>query len=344
MKKFKALVTAEIIAPQLEEALSDKVEFCYAGYYLDHNVLPHEELLEKVRDIDILICEYDTISADVFDAANNLKIIICCRGGVKTVVDIEKAMQNRVIVCHNQGRNAEALTDLVIGYIIDLTRNITKTNQLIHSRVITADASSKPKEYKDTVWGLDNNSPFIRYRGRSINQMTLGLVGFGNTGRSLARKANALGMKILAYDPYTEFKDKPDYVKSVHFEELLACSDIISLHCILSSQTRNMFSAKEFEQMKTGSYFINTSRGELVIEEDLIASLKSGKLAGAALDVTIKEPIASDSPLLDAPNLLITPHIAGSAEHVQIRGTEMVLESLSDWINGEKPRNSIVYK
>ena len=91
-----------------------------------------------------------------------------------------------------------------------------------------------------------------------------------------------------------------------------------------------MFNAETFAKMKKGAFFVNTSRGELVVEDDLIAALKSGHLAGAAIDVTVKEPIASDSPLLDAPNLLITPHIAGSSDDVQIVGTRMVVEALSD--------------
>lgn len=344
MDKYKALVTAEVVKPILEEKLSHAVEFDYAGYNLNHIVLSRTDLLEKIRDVDILICEYDTITDEVLDAAKNLKIIICCRGGVKTVVDLEAAMERGIIVCHNIGRNAGAVTDMAMGYILDLTRNITLTNNLIHSKVITSEISSKPDGYKDTVWGLDDDSPFIRYRGRSINQMTLGLVGYGNAGRLMAEKANAFGMKILAYDPYSDFENKSEFVESVNFDNLLSKSDIISLHCVLTPQTKNMFSAKQFSKMKDNSYFINTSRGELVVEEDLIEALKSGKLAGAALDVTRKEPISSASELIGTPNLLITPHIAGSANDVQLCGTKMIINSLLDWINGKKPRNIIVYK
>ena len=104
-----------------------------------------------------------------------------------------------------------------------------------------------------------------------------------------------------------------------------------------------MFNAETFAKMKKGSLFINSARGELVVEDDLIAALKSGHLAGAAIDVTVKEPIASDCPLLDAPNLLITPHIAGSSDDVQIVGTRMVVEALSAWLEGRKPPHCVVY-
>lgn len=344
MSKIKALVTAEVVREILEERLSNIIEFVYAGYNLDHNVMPHDELVRIIPEYDILICEYDTISEDVFDAATNLKLIICCRGGVKSVIDLEKAMESKVVVCNNGGRNAGAVTDMVVGYILDLTRNISKTNQLIHSKVLTSEASTKPDEYKDTVWGLDDESPFVKYRGRSIKHMTLGIVGFGYAGRLLAHKAVAFGMKIMAYDPYSDFEDKPDYVEIATWDSILAESDVLSLHCTLTPQTKNMFSKCEFDKMKDNAYFINTARGELVIEEDLVDALRFGKLAGAAIDVTRKEPISADSVLIGAPNLLITPHIAGSADDVQICGTNMIIDCLDAFLVGKKPHNCVVYK
>ena len=340
MKKLKALVTAEVIKEKLE-TLSNKIEFVYDGYNLDHEVMPPAELINKVRDIDILICEYDMITSEVLDAAKNLKIIICCRGGVKSVIDLEAAASHGITVCNNAGRNAEAVTDMTMGYILDLTRNISYTNSLIHNKVITSDESSKPKEYKDTVWGLDKNSPFIRFRGKSLNYMTLGIVGFGHAGRLIAKKASAFGMNIIACDPF--IKDyKIDDVRIVSLKKLLKESDIISLHCTLTEETTNMFSTEQFNAMKNGAYLINTARGEIVDENALMEALGSGKLAGAAIDVARTEPISSNSRLLKYDNLIITPHIAGSAYDVQATGTRMIVDSLEDWLSGNKPRNCII--
>ena len=341
--KYKALVTAEMIPSVLEE-FSDSIDFEYAGYAINHDVMPREELKRRVRDIDILVCEYDTIDAEIFDCAPQLKVIFCCRGGVKTVIDIEKAMERGVIVCNNGGRNAGAVSDLVIGFMLDLTRNITLTNRLIHDRVITTDVKSKPDEYRDTVWGLDNNSPFIRFRGRSLNHMTLGIVGCGFAGRLVAQKAMAFGTTVLAYDPYIDPEKVPAGVTLVKFDELLNKSDIISLHCVATPQTKNMFSAAQFAAMKEGAFFINSARGSLVDENALIENLNSGHLAGAAIDVTLVEPIADNSPLLDAENLIITPHIGGSAYDVQVVGTQMVAEDLRLWLDGKRPKNCVVYK
>lgn len=339
---FKALVTAEVIRPTLEAACGDKVEFVYDGYTNNHEVMDHQELCQKVKDYDILICEYDTISKDVFEAAEKLKIIVCCRGGVKTVVDLEEAERRGVIVCNNGGRNAAAVADLVMGYMIDMTRNITRSNNDIHNRVITQDQSTKPKEYRDTVWGLDDNSPFIRYRGRSLNHMTLGILGFGAVGKLVAERANAFGMRIVMCHPFSPKKNIPDYVEDVCWEDFLAQSDVISVHCLLSPQSRDLFNKDVFAKMKDGAFFINTARGGLVIEDALVDALKAGKLAGAALDVTREEPITPDHILVGCPNLLLTPHIAGSAYDVQVCGTEMVVRSLTDYLKGIYPAHRVV--
>ncbi len=341
--KYKALITAEVI-PSILEEFADRIDFEYAGYALDHNVMPREELKERIRDVDIFICEYDTVDAEIFDCAQQLKLILCCRGGIKTVVDIEKAMEKGVIVCNNGGRNAGAVSDLVIGFMLDLTRNITLTDRLIHDRVITTDVKTKPEEYRDTVWGLDSESPFIRYRGRSLNHMTLGIVGFGYAGRLVAQKALAFGMNVLIYDPYIDTEKLPEGITAVKFDRLLAEADIVTLHCVATPQTKNMFRAAQFAQMKEGALFINTARGELVDEDALIAALNSGHLAGAAIDVTREEPIAATSPLLDAKNLIITPHIGGSAYDVQVVGSHMLAEDLRRWLAGKKPKNCVVYK
>ena len=343
MKKYKVLVTAEVIKDKLE-TLSSSFDFIYDGYSLNHDVMAHDELIKKIGDYDILICEYDTISKDVIDAAKKLSMIICCRGGVGSVIDLEYATKKGIIVCNNPGRNADSAANLVFGYIIDLTRNITKTNGLIHNKVLVGDKSTKPCEYKDTVWGLDNDSPFIKYRGDSLNHMSLGIVGYGNVGKLLAKKANFFGMKVLVYDPFiNQCFSKELGLKFVSFDELLEKSDVVSVHCSLNKDTKNLFSEKAFEKMKKGSYFINTSRGEIVDEISLAKYLKNGHLKGAAIDVTINEPIHADSELLELDNLIITPHIAGSSIDVQYVGTNMVIDSLMSFIKRERPQHAVVF-
>lgn len=343
MNKLKVLVTAELLRDRMNIVGSD-FELEYAGYAIDREVMPQEELKQRIADKDILICEYDTIDEDILSSANHLKLIVCCRGGVGSVIDIQSAKRRGIVVCNTPGRNADAVADLTIGYIFDLTRNITKSSNLIHSGILVGEISSKPAEYKDTVWGLGNDSPFIKYRGRSINQMMLGIVGFGYAGRALAKKASALGMRIAVYSPYVVAANVPSYVSVVSLDELIRESDIVSVNCALNNETLNMFNASVFTSMKAGAYFINTSRGEIVVEEDLVAALVSGKLAGAAIDVTRQEPVPPNSLLRNAPNLIVTPHIGGSSDDVQRQGTEMVVNALLAWRNGGRIANCILGK
>lgn len=335
------LVTAELPRGVLENVFNG-VNFQYDGYSLNHEVMPHNELERKIRGVDVLICEYDTIDAEIMAAASDLKLIICCRGGVKSVVDIDYAAAHGILVCNTAGRNANSVADIILGYILDLTRNITLTNSLMHSGSLTGYDTTKPKEYRDVVWGLDNESPFIRYRGRSINHMVLGIVGYGCAGKTLAQKATALGLSVIAYSPHLHIKNIPSYIAPVSFERLISDADIVSVNCALNNETRDMFNAEVFSKMKKGSYFINTARGEVVVEADLIAALKSHRLAGAALDVTREEPLPKDSPLIGVENLILTPHIGGSSDDVQKQGIEMVVRSLSSYIEGDRPYNCVV--
>lgn len=335
MKRIKALVTADMDISALNE-FDNAIEFIRDGYAIDYNVMPHKELANIIKNYEILICEYDTIDAEVLKNAENLKLIICCRGGIKSVVDVDLAEKMGIKVFNTMGRNANAVSDFTMAFILDMTRNVMKADRLIQSRQITTAVSTKPKEYKDTVWGLDSSTPFIKLRGKSINHMTLGIFGFGCAGKLVAKKANTFDMKILVCDPYINEKDAPDYVSFVSKEQLLKNSDVISLHCNVSADKSKLIAKAEFDMMKDGAYFINTARGELLDEAALIEALYSEKISGAALDVTAVEPIASDSPLLDAPNLILTPHIAGSSFDVQFQGALIVKKILEDYLKGEK--------
>ena len=339
--KLKALVTAEVIREELEKKFSDRVEFVYDGYILERETMPTDELAKRIAGFDILISEYETVSREVFEAADRLKFVICCRGGVKTVIDLEAAKAKGVMVCNNAGRNAAAVGDMAMALILDLTRNVTLTNGLIHSGVLSKNATRKPDGYADTVWGLGKDSPIMIYRGRSVCHMTLGIVGLGAAGKALAHHAAEFGMKIIASSLPKDFADCDFPVESVTFDELLRRADVVSVHCPLLPETRDMFDAKAFAAMKPDAYFVNTSRGGMVVEEDLVATLMAGRLAGAALDVTRQEPIPADSPLIGCPRLILTPHLSGSADDVQICGTEMTAASLAAYLDGREPPHRV---
>jgi D-3-phosphoglycerate dehydrogenase len=338
---LKALVTAEIIKEELLK-LQDAIDFQFDGYCVDHKMLDPEEFKKKCEDVDVIISEFDTISEEVLFSAKNLKLIICCRAGVNTVIDLDAAKRRGVMVCNNVGRNASSAADFTIALILDLVRNISKTNQLIHDRVLTTSKKTMPLEYQDSLWGLSGDSPYIEFRGRSLSNMTLGLVGFGCVGQLVAKRAHMFGMRVIISDPNVDSSTIPKGIERVNFETLLKRSDIVSLHCSGNPQLKHMISFEEFKMMKGSAYFINIARGNLVNEEALLQALNNGYIKGAALDVISSEPMPPDHPLLEAKNLIITPHIAGSSTETQYEGTRMVIDALKNFLQGIPPKNCII--
>lgn len=340
MGNLKVLITADVNKKEIENIKGLEIE--YAGYILDYNVLDHALLIERCKDKDILISEYDTVDAAVIENAKNLKLIICCRGGVASVVDLKAAKKKGILVCNTPGRNANSVSDFTVGLLIDITRNISKSNSLIFNKIITSDSNNKPEEYADTVWGLDAESPFIRFRGSQLKGKTLGLVGLGAVGRLVARKVKPFGINVVVYDPYLKKDKLPSGLKLIPtLEELVSISDFVSLHCAVTDQTKGMFNSEIFSKMKDGAFFINTARGILVDEAALINALNSGKLAGAAMDVACTEPIPNNSPLLEVKNLVLTPHISGASAEVKDEGTRMVVESLQSFLKGDIPTDCV---
>lgn len=338
--KFKALVTAELLFDNLK-IFEKVIDFEFSGYGNRHSMLPPEELKEKCKDIDILITEFDTINENIINSAQKLKLIICCRSGVTTVVDLDATRKKGIMVCNNVGRNKVATSEFTIGLIIDLLRNISKTNRLIHERILTSYQSNMPKEYKDSLWGLNATSPYVTYRGPSFSEVILGIIGYGCVGQMVAKKAEDLGMKVIIAN-HTSIKDKEiRYGKVVDQDELLQTADVISIHASGNANKVPLISEREFQLMKKTAYLVNTARGYLVDENALVDALNTGKIQGAALDVTINEPLPPTSQLLGVPNLILTPHIAGSSSDTQFTGTKMVIETLKDYLCGIKPEHCI---
>jgi len=236
-------------------------------------------LINNIKKLKI--SEYETVSKEIIESAPGLKFIGCCRGGVGTAVDIKAATEKDIIVVSTPGRNANAVADFIMGLLLDITRNITKTNNLIKNRIITSDTSSKPGHYKDTVWGMDDNSPFVKYSGVSLAGKKLGIIGFGKIGGLLAKKAGCFGLDILVHDPYID----PKSVGELDIEITDTLTTFIALCCALTEDTKGMISEEAFSKMKNSAYIINTGRGALINEQDLFKALKSKVIAGAALDV-----------------------------------------------------------
>ncbi|MDO8511137.1 MAG: hydroxyacid dehydrogenase [Nanoarchaeota archaeon] len=281
--------------------------------------MSREELLRQVADFTVLAIRVDTfIDKELIDAARNLKVIATGTTGVNHI-DVEYAKKKGIEVISLQGANTIATTEHTLALLLSLVRKIP-----------TAHAS-----IMDGKW---QRSAFI---GTELSGKKLGIVGFGRIGRDIAKVALHLGMRILAYDPYLPESVFTDCqaTRITSMDTIFAEADVITLHVLLTDETRNLVNKQRLALMKPTSVLINCSRGEIVSESDLLQALDEKKIAGAALDVFVTEPLFADNPLIryaqENHNLILTPHIAGSTkESIREAGLYLAVK-IEEFFTGE---------
>lgn len=315
------------------EKVFPNVEFVFSGYALDNHIpSTHSEILAEIGQYDILVCEFDIIDKEILDAAHKLKLIICCRGGVHSVIDVPYATQKGILVKNTPARNASAVVEYILGVIFNVDRKLYESNRLILADSLQCEKYLFPENYRDSLWGMDDSSPYHRFRGKGMRNITLGVIGYGNVGRVIVNSAVLLGIRTLVYNHHPIAGTVPAGVEVVDKDYLLMNSDFVSLHC--SNKSREIvMGRREFELMKNEAYFINTARGDLVDEDALIDALNNGGISGATLDVTKEEPLPVNSPLIHAKNIFLTPHIAGATDEVIQIGTDMVIYHLREYLS-----------
>lgn len=259
--------------------------------------LSAEELLAQVGDANALVIRSGVkITAEVFDAAPNLLAIARAGVGVDNV-DLEAATEHGVIVMNTPGGNTISTAEHTFGLMLALARHLPQ-----------GDASLRAGR-----WDRKN------FTGIELKGKTLGVVGFGRVGQAIAKRALAFEMRVIAYDPFLDDSIfAANSVERVDIQALYEQSDFITLHSPLTDDTRGMLNVDAIAMMKDGVRIINAARGALINDEDLAAALKSGKVAGAAVDVYAEEPPASDHPLIGLPNVIHTPHLAASTSDAQV--------------------------
>jgi D-3-phosphoglycerate dehydrogenase / 2-oxoglutarate reductase len=267
---------------------------------------------------EVLVVHGAPVSAEILDAAP-LRLVSCARGGPVNV-DVAAATARGIPVTNSPGKNAQAVAELTLVFALMLIRGVPASARYLLDGGSHADSAFEGG----------------RFIGGEATSMTLGLVGLGHVGRDVAVRAQALGFTVLAHDPAPP-SIAPAGVSMVGFDDLLARSDIVSVHARANAANRHLFGAAAFARMPPGSYFINTARESLVDEEALQSALTGGLLAGAALDVAERRPGGSRHPLLDLPNVIITPHIGGATRETLRRGAEMVAAAVTRLLAGEEP-------
>ena len=339
MEKIKTVCTGTI-TPDFMDKIREVCDITMGGYALTGlNTMPEDELIELLRGAEIAIIEYENVTRKVIESSPSLRLIVCPRG--KPVnIDCAAAAEHGIPVVNTPARNANSVAELVVAQMISLCRQLGCANHEIkNGRYLGAPVEDvyAPTDRDDVVWMLDEeDSPFKRYRGPEISYRTMGFIGFGAIGAREKHLLSGFEMNFLVYDPYLSAeKAAQEGVKLCSLEEVLRGSDFVSVHCAVTEQTTGMIGAEHFAMMKPTAYFINTARGKIVRQRDLVDALSSGEIAGAALDVFWSEPLPANHPLLKMRNVLITPHIAGASTDVPTCHSRMVYTDILHYIRKE---------
>lgn len=282
--------------------------------------LSPDELKKVIKDYEGVIVRSEAkLTGDVLSAAVKLRAV--CRAGVGIDnVDIASATKRGVVVMNTPEGNSISTAEHTIGLIFALARKLSQAHQSLKS-------------------GRWERKKFI---GMQVSGKTLGIVGLGRIGREVAKRASALGLKVVAYDPYIlpEIAEQYPIHKADKLEDLLRQADFITVHVPLNSSTRNMITKREFEVMKKGAAIINCARGGIVSEKDLYDALVSGRVSGAALDVFEEEPPEGNK-LLDLEQVIATPHLGAQTSEAQKAVAVEAAEQMVDAISGKGFRNAI---
>ncbi|HYC92985.1 MAG TPA: NAD(P)-dependent oxidoreductase [Thermoanaerobaculia bacterium] len=295
---MKKLVVAADIDSSLDERARGDARF----EILRRPVRTEAELVNVVHDAHVLATRaYNKVTRRVLEAAPHLELIVQGTAGIDNV-DLEAARERGIRVIHLPGVNANAVAELVVGFMISLTRTVPfYTRELVRGAFGRDDCAER----------------------HELRHFRLGIVGLGNVGSLVAKYARVFGMRVAAYDPYVEEARVPS------LDELLRTSDILTLHVPLTHETRKMIGAAEIAKLARGSYLINASRGEVLDQQAALEALASGHLAGVALDVFDPEPI--EGPLPDDPRLILTPHIGGCSWEVKTTVGGRLFEKIAEF-------------
>ena len=288
-----------------------------------HDSTAPAQLLERAKDADVLLTNKTPLNGETIAALPNLKLIATMSTGYN-IVDIEVAAKRGIPVCNVPGYSTPAVVQHTMALMLELASAVC-----LHARAVRDGKWCNIKDF--CFW----ERPLVELAGK-----TLGVVGFGDIGGGVGAAASALGMHVAAYAPRP--KPKPAYgpFEFVDLDELLRRSDVVSLHCPLTPENEGMINAERIALMKPTALLINTARGQLVNEADLAAALKDGRIGGAGLDTVTAEPMRTDNPLMDAPNCVVTPHIAWATRESRVRLMERAADNVRAFLAGS-PTNVV---
>ena len=286
-------------------------EFGAMGELVVYDRTAAQDILAHIGDADVVYTNKTPLTAEIIDAAPNLKYIGVLATGYN-IVDVKAAKARSIPVTNIPTYGTAAVAQYVFALLLEICHHVGQ-----HAEAVRMGRWSASPDF--CFWDY----PLIELAGK-----TMGLIGYGRIGQRTAQIARAFGMHVIAYDAFVQSEE------IVPLEQLLAESDVISLHCPLLPDTLGIINAERIAQMKDGVILINTSRGPLIVEADLQAALHAGKVFAAAVDVVSTEPIQENNPLLSAKNMLITPHIAWAPRESRQRLMDIAVENLRAFVSG----------
>jgi len=309
-RRPRVVFTDETIRGEAADLLAPTCDVITLTAYPSEDAMVH-----ACADASAILARLGTVSARVIENAPRLRII--SRHGVGVdAVDLSAATRRGIVVTTTGAENATAVAEYTFALLLALARKLA-----------VADGGMRNGE-----WSRDN------LVGMELEGRTLGIVGLGAIGRRVARQAAGFGMRVLAFDPNVADAEAPG-VELTTFDDLLARSDIVTLHTRLTAETTRQIDARALARMKPGAFLVNTARGEAIDEEALTEALLSGALGGAALDTYEREPLPSDSPLRRLSNVVLSPHVAGQTGAALVRVATSAAQAILDEFAGRRPKH-----
>lgn len=309
---FGSVTRGDMDCTALERAISP---WCY---YEDTST---DLVIERIKDAEVVVVNKAMLNRATLSLANRLNLVCIAATGYNNI-DLAAAADYNIPVCNVRNYATPSVAEHVFMLMLNLSRRFVEYQQLV----------------KNGGWQKSTYFCPLDFGIGELSGKTLGIIGHGTLGQAVAEIAKVFGMQLLI----AEHKGRPPRAGRIAFDEVMSQSDFITLHCPLSDETRNLISRREFELMKPSAHLINTARGGLVNEADLLESLSSGRIAGAATDVLLKEPPIEGNLLLDypLPNLIVTPHIAWASRESRQRLLDQTADNIQNFFQN-KPFNQI---
>jgi D-3-phosphoglycerate dehydrogenase / 2-oxoglutarate reductase len=282
-----------------------------------------DDVVDFIGHAEILVTQLAPMSRAMLARLPRLKMIAVSRGGPVNI-DMQAARDHGVLVVNTPGRNASAVAEFTIGAMLAQTRKITEGHEGLRAGTWRGDL------YRADV------------TGRELNELTIGVIGYGNIGTKVVKLLRAFGARVLVHDPYVQLapEDAAAGVELTSLDRLLTEADVVTLHARVTDETRNMMNAEAFAKMRPGTIFLNTARGPMCDYDALYAALAGGHLGGAMLETFAVEPVPMNWPLLQLPNVTVTPHIAGASVRTVTFAAEQAAEEVRRYLMGEPARNA----